>query len=89
MSILPSGSDRRALDRHDRVHYGHRLMDEVERTATESCKVRVSVAGNTASASLFQRQSIYYWQHHRQAYHHRKKSLGDDESGLLNEIPHQ
>ena len=49
-------------------------MDEVEQAATESCKDRVSVARNTASISLFQRQSIYSWQHHRQAYHHRKKS---------------
>ena len=60
-----------------------------KQAATESCKNRVSVARNTESTSLFQRQSIYPWQHHRQAYHHRKKSGGDDESGLLNEVPHQ
>ena len=63
-------------------------MNEVEQAATESCKDRVSVACNTASTSLFQQQSFHPWQHHRQAYHHRKKSRGDDESGLLNEVPH-
>ena len=51
-----------------------RLVDEVEQAVTESCKDIDSVARNTASTSIFQRQSIYPWQHHRQAYHHLKKS---------------
>ena len=87
--MLSSVSNPTAAVRHDRVHYEHRLMDEVEQAATESCTDRVPVSRNTASTSLFQRQSFYPWQHHRQAYHYRKKSGGDKESGLLNEIPHQ
>ena len=86
VSILSSGSNKTAADRHDRVHYGHRLMDEVEQAATESCKDRVY---NTASTILFQRQSFYPWHHHRQAYHHHMKSRGDDKPGFLNEVPHQ
>ena len=89
VSILSSGSNPTAADRHDRVHYGHRLMNEVEQAAIESCKDRISMACNTASTSLFQRQFFHPWQYHHQAYHHHKKSRGDDESGLLNEVPHQ
>ena len=70
VSILSSGLDPTAADHHDRVYYGPRLMNEVEQAATESCKDKVSVARNTATTWLFQRQFIYPWQHHRQAYHH-------------------
>ena len=87
--ILSSGSNRTAADRPNREHYGYRLMDEVEQAATDSCKNRVSLACNTASTSLFQRQSFQPWQHHRQAHQHGKKSGDDDESVLLNEVPHQ
>ena len=62
--MLSSGSNPTAADRHDRVNYGQRLMDEVEQAATESCKGRLSVACNTASTSLFQRQSFHPCQRH-------------------------
>ena len=73
---LSSGSDPTAANHHDRVRYGHRLMDEVGQAATEPCKDKVSVARNAASTSLFQRQFIHPWQHRCQTYDHRRKSWG-------------